>query len=63
VRAIAKEENYSEEEVQQVVAVLNAKWVRTVHNLRKLSKEDIRDLGLPPVVYRYLLRVMAGGKQ
>ena len=60
---VAKKEGYSKEEVQQVLAVLNGKWVRTVGNLRGLTDEDIKELGLPPLVTRYLLRVKAGGSQ
>ena len=60
---VAKKEGYSEEEVQDDLAVLNGKRVRTVGNLRALTNGDIKDLGLPPVVTRYLLRVKAGGEQ
>jgi hypothetical protein len=60
---VAKEEGYSKEEVQQDLDVLHGKRVRTVGNLRVLSEEDIKELGLPPVVARYLLRVKAGGDQ
>ena len=63
LRMVAKKEGYSEEEVQQVLAVLNGKRVRTVGNLRALTNGVIKDLGLPPVVTRYLLRVKAGGEQ
>ena len=63
VRKVAKKEGYSEEEVQQDLAVLNGNRVRTVGNLRALTKEDIKELGLSPVVTRYLLRVKAGGEQ
>jgi hypothetical protein len=31
--------------------------VFTVRNLHRLSKEGIKELGLPPVVFEYLLRV------
>ena len=58
-----KKEGYSEEEVQDDLAVLNGKRVRTVGNLRALTNGDIKDLGLPPVVTRYLLRVKARGEQ
>ena len=54
---VAKAEGYTEEEMQQVLAVLQGKWVRTVHNLRGLSKERIETLGLPPLITEYLLRV------
>jgi len=61
LRAVAKEQSYTEGDVQEVLAVLQGKWVRTVGNLRVLSKDDIELLGLPPVVTVYLLRVKAGG--
>ncbi len=60
VRMVAKEEGYTEEMVQQVLVVLQSKWVFTVHNLRVLSKEQIEKYGLPDVVTNYLLRVKAG---
>ena len=60
---VAKKEGYSEERGQQVLAVLNGKWVRTVGNLRALSKERIEKLELPPVVTEYMQRVKAGGEQ
>ena len=59
LRAVAEERSYTEEEVQQDLAVLHGKRVRTVGDLRVLSNEDIKELGLPPVVARYLLRVKA----
>jgi hypothetical protein len=37
--------------------------VRTVYHLRVLSEQDIKELGLPPVVARYILRIQAGGDQ
>ena len=33
LRAVAKEQSYTEEDVQQVLEMLQAKWVRTVGNL------------------------------
>ena len=60
---VAEERGYSEEDVQQVLAVLNSKWVRTVGDLRVLSKERIETLELPPVVTEYMQRVKAGGEQ
>ena len=60
---VAKEEGYSEEEVQDDLAVLNGKRVRTVGNLRALSKERIEKLVLHPVVTEYMQRVKAGGEQ
>jgi hypothetical protein len=60
---VAEEEGYSKEEVKEVLAILHGKWVRTVHNLRVLSKERVEALDLPPVVTEYLLRVKAGGDQ
>lgn len=59
---VAKERGLSEEEVQEVVAALHAKWVRTVGDLRVLAEADIKELALSPVVTRYLLRVKAGGQ-
>ena len=61
LRAVAKEQSYTEEDVQQVLEMLQAKRVRTVGNLRVLSKERIEELGLPPVVTEFMLRVKAGG--
>jgi hypothetical protein len=63
LRAVAKEEGYTEEDIKQDLNVLHGMRVRTVRNLRALSKEDIKELGLPPVVARYLLRTKAGGDQ
>ena len=60
---VAKERDYTDQDVQEVLTVLNGKWVRTVGDLRVLTDEDIEKLGLPPVVTRYLLRVHAGGNQ
>ena len=57
VRAVAKERGYDEDDVKAVLAVLKAKWVRKVGDLRVLSEGDIKGLGLPPVVMRYLLHV------
>jgi len=61
LRAVAKEQSYTEEDVQQDLEMLQAKRVRTVGNLRVLSKERIEELGLPPVVTEFMLRVKAGG--
>jgi hypothetical protein len=63
VRAVAEDVDYTHEDVEEDLAVLHGKRVRNVKQLRKLSKEDIKELGLPPVVARYLLRVKAGGDQ
>jgi hypothetical protein len=63
LRAVASERGYTEKYIKQVLAVLHGKCVCTVHNLRALNKEDIKELGLPPVVARYLLRTKAGGDQ
>jgi hypothetical protein len=60
---VAKERGDSEEEVQDDLAVLNGKRVRTVGGLRVLSKERIETLELPPVVAEYMQRVKAGGEQ
>jgi hypothetical protein len=63
LRMVAKERDYSKEEVKEDLAVLHGKRVRTVGDLRVLSKERIEALDLPPVVTEYLLRVKAGGDQ
>ena len=63
LRMVAKKEGYTEEEVQDDLAVLNGKRVRTVGDLRVLSKERIETLELPPVVTEYMQRVKAGGEQ
>lgn len=60
VRAIAAEEKYSDDRSDEVTNTLAGQWIDTVGNLRALTEEDIKDLGLPPVVYRYLLRVKSG---
>jgi hypothetical protein len=57
LKKIAEERNYSEDEVGQDLAVLHGKRLRTVGDLRVLSEASIKELGLPPVVYEYLLRV------
>jgi hypothetical protein len=62
VRAIAKLEGYSEEEVTADVKTLLTARVKTVGNLRALSVEQIKELGLPPVVTAYMQRVKKGGK-
>ena len=63
VRAVAKEEGYTEDDVQQYLAILHRKRVRTVHNLRALSQERIEGLGLPRRHRVPALRVKAGGEQ
>jgi hypothetical protein len=63
VRMVAKEEGYSEEREQQILTILQRKWIDTVGNLRALSKERIETLELPPVVTEYMQRVKAGGAQ
>ena len=55
--AVGKEEGYTDDRVASAVKILKDKWIDTVGNLRVLSKDDIEKLGLPPVVYRYMLRV------
>jgi hypothetical protein len=58
VKMIAKEENWSDSTRSEHVAeVLGDNWIDTVGSLRKLSKERIEKLDLPPVVTEYLLRV------
>jgi hypothetical protein len=54
-------EDYTKEEQLEVLGVLAKNWIRTVHNLRVLTKPRIDALGLPPVVTEYLIRV-AGHK-
>jgi hypothetical protein len=63
LRAVAKQEGYTEERWRRHAQLLAEKEIDTVHNLRALNREDIKELGLPPVVTRYLLRVKAGGEQ
>jgi len=63
VRMVAKKEGYTEERWQNHVKLLAEKEIDTVGNLRVLTNGDIKDLGLPPVVTRYLLRVKAGGEK
>jgi hypothetical protein len=62
VRAIAEKEGYSEEEVAPSLAILRSAMVKTAGNMRALSVEQIKELGLPPVVTAYMLRVKKGGK-
>ena len=57
LQAVGKERGYSDEEVASVVKTLDDQRIRTVGNLRILSKDDIKELGLPPVMHRYMLRV------
>ena len=57
LRMVAKAEGYTEEQLEPSRIKLEQSLIVTVHNLRVLSKEDIKELGLPPVVTRYLLRV------
>ena len=59
VRAVVKKEGLDEDDAQADLAVLKAKRVRTVGNLRVLSEARIEVLGLPPVVTEYLLHVKA----
>jgi hypothetical protein len=59
LRAVANERGYTEEDVKQDLDVLHGKRVRTVGDLRVLSRERIEALDLPPVVTEYLLRVKA----
>jgi hypothetical protein len=54
-------EDYTKEEQLEVLGVLTKNWIRTVHNLRVLTKPRIDALGLPPAVTEYLIRV-AGHK-
>jgi hypothetical protein len=37
--------------------------IDTVGDLRVLSEEDIKELGVPPVFARYVLRIKAGVDQ
>jgi hypothetical protein len=59
--AVAKEGGYTKEDIEEDLAILDGQRVRTVHNLRALSEQDIKELRLPPVVARYFLRIKAGG--
>jgi hypothetical protein len=61
---IADEEKYAAKDwAEAKLKLLTENEIFTVGNLRKLSKDRIEKLGLPPVVTEYLLRVKAGGKQ
>ena len=55
---VAKEQGFAEEEVQHDLASLHGKRVRTVGDLRVLSKEQIIAYELPDVVQNYLRRVL-----
>ena len=57
VRAIAKQEEFTEEDVQAVLDVLSKEWIRKVRHLRAMSVSGIKELGLPAVVKEYMLRV------
>ena len=57
---VAEEVDYTDDEVKEDLAVLHSKRVRNAKQLRKLSKERIEALDLPPVVTEYLLRVKPG---
>ena len=58
---IAQEQGFSDKDVQKDLSVLQAKRVRTVGNLRVLSKERIdKELSVGPIVVEYLQRVKAG---
>jgi hypothetical protein len=60
IRAIAHKEQFNDDDVKEVLAKLKPAWVRTVGNLRALQESDIKELGLPPVVFRYMMRVNKG---
>jgi hypothetical protein len=60
IRAIAKEENYDDDDVAPTLSTLKANLIKSVHNLRALQESDIKELGLPPVVFRYMMRVKQG---
>jgi hypothetical protein len=64
VRAIAEKEGFFEntERWQKHLSKLTENEIDTVGNLRALSVEQIKELGLPPVVTAYMLRVKKGGK-
>jgi hypothetical protein len=62
VEAIAEKEGYSKEEVAPSLAILRSAIVKTAGNMRALSVEQIKELGLPPVVTAYMRRVKKGGK-
>jgi hypothetical protein len=43
-----------------VSKLLKDNWIDTVRNLRVLEEEDVKGLNLPPVVFRYMMRVKKG---
>ena len=57
VRAIADKEGYDDQDMLPVFKILQSNLIKSVHNLRALEDEDIKGLGLPRVVFRYLMRV------
>jgi hypothetical protein len=59
--AVSKQEGYSDEDMVPVLAILHAALVRSVGNLRALSVEQIKELGLPPVVTAYMWRIKKAG--
>jgi hypothetical protein len=61
IAMIAKERNFTKEECDSVMSVLNAAWIRTVGDLRALADpSDVRALQLSPVVTGYLLHIREG---
>jgi hypothetical protein len=60
VQAIAEEEKYDDDDMAPTLTNLKAKLIKSVHNLRVLEEEDVKGLNLPPVVFRYLIRVKKG---
>jgi hypothetical protein len=63
LRMVAEERGYTEEQLKSSRTKLDDSLIFTVGDLRVLTDGDIKDLGLPPVVTRFLLRVKAGGGQ
>jgi hypothetical protein len=60
IRSIVQKETFTDKDVNEDLATLSGKRIRTVGNLRALQESDIKELGLPPVVFRYMMRVKQG---
>jgi Fe-S cluster assembly iron-binding protein IscA len=63
LRMVVKERGCTEERWRLHLERIAEKEIDTVGDLRVLSEGDIKELGLPPVVARYLLRTRACGDQ
>ena len=58
LRMVAKEQGYTEDQLESTRTKLSQSLVVTVGNLRVLSKEQIIAYDLPDVVKNYLFRVL-----